>query len=69
MNYYGSPEHNARLQDREKRIFSQCVFSEPTSEYRLNEKYVMKHWFLSDESTHSSDRSPDCGNINRLYQS
>ena len=68
MNYYGSPEHNARLQDWEKRIFSQCVFSEPTSEYRLNEKYVVKHWFLSDESTRRPDQLPDCGNINRLYR-
>lgn len=68
MNYYGSPEHNARLQDWEKRIFSKCVFLEPTSEYRPNEKYLVKRWFLSDESTRRSDRSPDCGNFNRLYR-
>lgn len=68
MNYYGSQEHLARLEAYDRRIFSQCDFSEPTKEYAINGEYLVKTYALEDESTGKPYHTPESGSINRLFR-
>ena len=68
MNYYGTPQHKALLQDYENRIFSKPLPDAPTDKYQINEEYSVQTYHLIDESTVKPMYAPDSGNINRLYR-
>ena len=69
MNYYGSPEHMAVLQDYDDRVFSQCDFSKPFVEYIPCDDYLIRCYSAVDEneSTRKRYRDQNTGLISRLY--
>ena len=69
MNYYGSPEHMAVLQDYDERVFSHCDFSEPSAEYCPGDDYRVLCYSAVDEneSTRKRYRDQNSGLISRLY--
>ena len=69
MNYYGSLEHMAVLQDYDDRVFSQCDFSKPFAEYIPCDDYLIHCYSAVDEneSTRKRYRDQNTGLISRLY--
>ncbi len=69
MNYYGSPEHMAILQDYDDRVFSHCDCSKPSDEYSPGDGYRVV-WY-SAEDDNELTRTPytdlNTGTVNRLY--
>ncbi len=69
MNYYGSPEHMAVVRDYDKRVFSHCDFSKPSSEYSAGDGYQVRCYSAvdDDEKTRTPYRDLNTGLISRLY--
>ena len=69
MNYYGSPEHMASLQDYDERVFPHCDFSKPSGEYSPGNGCRVLWYSAKDDNelTRSPYRDLNTGTVNRLY--
>ena len=69
MNYYGSPEHMASLQDYDERVFPHCDFSKPSGEYSPGDGYRVLWYSAKDDNelTRLPYRDLNTGTVNRLY--